>query len=367
MTQGDTLTIIAYGIGIIPLIKNIKREIPDVTQPWYAEDAGTLGTFARLAKYFDSLTRQVPGRTYYPELSNSVLIIRLKNLESGKEFGTRHGFKGCAGTHYLGGYIGGVDSKHNWMRERTLTWEGNINTIRKTTGKHPQDNYAAAVYAIQSKCISLQHVTWDMGYAFAGVEKMIWENVLPRIFFGKTKTLPPIVGALSTMLVKKDGLGLLSPVNSSLDKYLISPRGSTELIWAVMGGGELSNADHLRTLGEERRGGKKDQEAAYKTKLKGLLRYLKVTNRRLILRAKSIGAWMSVSGTTVSGTVLSATEFWYFLCTCYNVSPLNLQSQCNRCGTTFGVTHTLSCGTGVLVIARHNEIRENSSIYPGMP
>ena len=57
MTQGDPLAMIAYGIGILPLIKNPKRAIPDVTQPWYTDDAGDLGTFARLDTYFDLLTR----------------------------------------------------------------------------------------------------------------------------------------------------------------------------------------------------------------------------------------------------------------------------------------------------------------------
>ena len=48
MTQGDRLTMIVYRIGILPLIKNLKREIPDVTQTWYADDARDLGTFTRL-------------------------------------------------------------------------------------------------------------------------------------------------------------------------------------------------------------------------------------------------------------------------------------------------------------------------------
>ena len=82
MTQGGPLEMIAYGIGILPLIHNLKREIPDVTHPLYADDAGALGTFVRLDTYFDSLTRQGPGRGYHPEPTKSVLIVRPENLEA---------------------------------------------------------------------------------------------------------------------------------------------------------------------------------------------------------------------------------------------------------------------------------------------
>ena len=85
-------------------------------------------------------------------------------------------------------------------------------------------------------------------------------------------------------------------------------------------------------------------------KMQGLVRDLRETDKRLILHAKIKSAWLSVRGTIVSGTVLSATEFWYFLCTHYNVSPLILQIHCIGCVTAFRVTHTLICSTGGLVI-----------------
>ena len=163
------------------------------------------------------------------------------------------------------------------------------------------------VRAIQLEWIFLQRVTWDTGDAFTGVEKMIWETFLQCIFLGKTKTLSPIVGALITIPVKKPGLGLLNPLISSQEKYLRSQWGSMELVWDVMGGGGFSNYDHLRTLSDERDDGKKDRDAAYKTKLNGLVRDLKGTYKRLILRAKNTGAWLSVRGTTVSDIVLSTT------------------------------------------------------------
>ena len=89
-------------------------------------------------------------------------------------------------------------------------------------------------------------------------------------------------------------------------------RSSAELVQAVMGGGASSNADHPWNLSEDQRNGKKDRDVAYKSRLKGLVRYLKVTDKCLLLRIKSTGAWLIVCGTTVSGTVLSATEFWGF-------------------------------------------------------
>ena len=76
-----------------------------------------------------------------------------------------------------------------------------------------------------------------------------------------------------------------------------------------MVGGELYNADQLWTLIEERLDGKKDQDVAHKSRFKGLVLDLKGTDKCLLLRAKITGAWLSVHGTTISSTVLSATDF----------------------------------------------------------
>ena len=39
MTQGDSLAMIVYGIGVLPIIREIRDARPRVTQPWYADDA----------------------------------------------------------------------------------------------------------------------------------------------------------------------------------------------------------------------------------------------------------------------------------------------------------------------------------------
>ena len=45
VTQGDPITMVAYELGILPLIHELRQTHPGVTQPWYADDAGAGGTF----------------------------------------------------------------------------------------------------------------------------------------------------------------------------------------------------------------------------------------------------------------------------------------------------------------------------------
>ncbi len=45
VTQGDPLAMVMYGLGLLPLIRNLKTEGPDLHQPWYADNAGAGGTF----------------------------------------------------------------------------------------------------------------------------------------------------------------------------------------------------------------------------------------------------------------------------------------------------------------------------------
>ena len=60
--------------------------------------------------------------------------------------------------------------------------------------------------------------------------------ILPCLFFGKPKTLPPIVVTLTTLSVKKDGLSLQNLETSAVEKYKSSIHASYELIFAVVTG-----------------------------------------------------------------------------------------------------------------------------------
>ena len=43
VTPGDPLSMITYGIGFLPLIRDILDAPPRVTKPWYTDESGTGG------------------------------------------------------------------------------------------------------------------------------------------------------------------------------------------------------------------------------------------------------------------------------------------------------------------------------------
>ena len=73
--------------------------------------------------------------------------------------------------------------------------------------------------------------------------------------------------------------------------------------------------------------GQKLRDGTNDAKLEGLVRDIDTTVRSLILRAKITGAWLNVRGTTVTGTLFLAMDFFDLLCARYNVTPPNLQSK----------------------------------------
>ena len=51
VTQGDPLAMIAYGIGVLPLIRELQDAHLRVTQTWYVDDAGAGGTFQHILEH----------------------------------------------------------------------------------------------------------------------------------------------------------------------------------------------------------------------------------------------------------------------------------------------------------------------------
>ena len=73
-TQGDPLAMVVYGLGILPLIRQLKTEFPSVSQQWYADDAGAGAKFAEIRRQFTRLQEIGPAYGYFPEPTKNILV-----------------------------------------------------------------------------------------------------------------------------------------------------------------------------------------------------------------------------------------------------------------------------------------------------
>ena len=46
---------VEYGLGILPLVRELRQAHPGATQPWYADDTGEDGTFEGIWRHLDDL------------------------------------------------------------------------------------------------------------------------------------------------------------------------------------------------------------------------------------------------------------------------------------------------------------------------
>ena len=106
VTQGDPLAMIAYCIGVLPLIRELREAYTYVTQPWYVDDAGVGGAFDR----FQDIQVRSPPRGYFLDPTKSILVVAEKFFQG-------MGVKIVKGSQYLGGYIGdGAAWRSGWTR-----------------------------------------------------------------------------------------------------------------------------------------------------------------------------------------------------------------------------------------------------------
>ena len=129
MTQGDPLAMIAYGIGVLPLIRELWGTHPRVTQPWYADDAGAGGKFPNIMEHLRDLQARGPARGYYPEPTKIILVVAPGNVAWAEDHFRGLGIRVVTGHHYLGGYIGDKEAEGGWLAKKIKGWTESVEIL----------------------------------------------------------------------------------------------------------------------------------------------------------------------------------------------------------------------------------------------
>ena len=70
-TQGDPLSMLFYGMALMPLIRKI-RDNSKYTQSFYADDGAACGDLNELAFWLQKVCHEGPKYGYFPEPSKSI-------------------------------------------------------------------------------------------------------------------------------------------------------------------------------------------------------------------------------------------------------------------------------------------------------
>ena len=80
VTHRVSLEIIAYGIKIFPLLREIHEAHTDVTQTWYSNDVGSRGYFGSIKVHPEELIRRVLYYGYLPNPNTRILVISTNDI-----------------------------------------------------------------------------------------------------------------------------------------------------------------------------------------------------------------------------------------------------------------------------------------------
>ena len=358
VTQGDPLSMFAYGIGTLPLIRQLKQEFPDLEQPWYADDAASAGRFDRIRAHYSRLQSIGQKFGYFPEPSKCVIVVSHSNVAAAEAAFGDLGFKIRTGCRYLGGFIGEQDARDLWLTEKISFWTDAIGVLSSIAKRFPQTAYAGLQQSLQQQWQFVQRVTKGTGTVFANVEQALASSFLPALF-GDTFEDDDAIRALASLPIKCAGLALPNPMETGASNYDSSVLICGHLLAAFRRvDTTFSTVSHRSTVSAVRSELRTRNRERHNSTLQSIVRDMSHSKQRTILRGGNTGQWLSVTPTLISGTLLSAQEFRDSLHLRYAHTPPGLPSLCDGCGSSFSVSHGLECKKGGLVLLRHNEIRD---------
>ena len=128
---------IAYDIGVLPLIRELLESHPEVSQLWYADNVGNGRISPHIISHLYDIMVRGPHRGYSPELTKSILLVSEPNLAKAESLFRGEGITIVMGSRYFGGYIGDAGPQAQWLGDKVRDWKVGICMMTGLAHKHP--------------------------------------------------------------------------------------------------------------------------------------------------------------------------------------------------------------------------------------
>jgi hypothetical protein len=353
VTQGDPLSMLLYGLALVPLAETLRAAFPDVLQAWYADDSVLQGKTSGIASCMAELKRLGPARGYLPEPAKSILICAPADRPAAETRLEAFGFNYTEGNRYVGGFLGTEEALSQWLEPKIQQWVSGVESLAQVAKRYPQTAYAGLAMSLQQEWQYLQRVVPGCGAAFQPIEDALRDVFIPALLQGDPAETQR---EQTSLAVRHAGLGIPDPTSTAEANYSTSVACARLLTRSLRAGRNLDAHQHSAHAGLERRKASKTKVAAEELALSFLAADAGPMAKRRLLRVKETGTWLTTTPDRLNGTELSAEEFRDSLRLRLGLPLLDLPDRCDGCGQKFSVGHAMSCKKGGLVLLRHNDV-----------
>ena len=357
VTQGDPLSMVLYGLTLVPLAEIVRHGVPDLIHAWYANDACLAGGLGSIGPAVDLILKHGPARGYFMEPEKSVLVCSASLPESALEGLSRFQFHRSNGTRYLGGFVGAAGKRATWLAEQVEKWRYGVERLAMVARRFPQTAYAGLTKSLQSEWQYLQRVVPGLSEAFGPVEDALRKKFFPALLQVDATTVERF-RPLWALPPKQGGLGVPDPTTTGSRLHACSKDVTSVLTDALMpDSASFGLAEYMAHARAARRN---MQTARMGDEAKALQEYLRDKSHAEVRRAergKECGAWLTTTPLRLNGTALTAEQFRDAMRIRYGLTPTDMPARCDGCGAMFTVEHALGCKVGGQVGARHNDLK----------
>eukprot|EP00956_Cyclotella_meneghiniana_P042116 scaffold248361_cov42-Cyclotella_meneghiniana.AAC.1 len=357
---------VLYGVALLPLAEQLRRDVPEVTTPQFADDLAAVGNLSDCAMALEFLIEEGPKYGYFPEPEKTHIICTAEQEPEAKSaFLSRDMIVNYSrGERYLGGFVGSKLEREKWVKKKVEGWERAVIILAGIAKRFPQAAFAGMAMSLQHEWQFVARTVPDIGHLFEPIERAIRKFFLPNLL--GVDSIDANMRELLSFGVKQAGLGIRNPVESAEALYDTSKNACEKLVEAIVSGRELCLAEHkqrVRMAGEFARNMRQmDEESVLERRGNDL----GLREKWRLKRAASAGIWLSVPPNRFNGTVLSSEEFRDNLRLRYNLKPLGMPETCDGCGKQMTVEHALSCKVGGLVHIRHDDVAQEWGYLCGL-
>ena len=140
VTQGDLLSIVLYGITLVPLEEELRDADPTLLSPFYVDDASFDRLVWQSAAQLRLLMDRRPDQDYFPELSKYLFITanpEEKEAEKRESKRASLNLNRVDGGRYLGSYLGPREELDERVWPKVEACSHGVCTLAKIANLYP--------------------------------------------------------------------------------------------------------------------------------------------------------------------------------------------------------------------------------------